>query len=155
LTCPLSELQAAVLLPQLAKLDARNAQRLANVRLLTQRLQTTSGLRAFTNTSGDHQPGYYKLGFQYDRAAFGDLPRERFVAALRAEGIAFDEGFRALQVGRSPTRFRAGGELAEAERAHHNCLVLHHPVLLGGEAEIEEVVLAVQKVHVHAERLRG
>ncbi|MFM8273370.1 MAG: DegT/DnrJ/EryC1/StrS family aminotransferase, partial [Gemmata sp.] len=43
-------------------------------------------------------PAFYKLGFQYDPGAFG-LPRELFVKALRAEGIAFDAGFNALHLG--------------------------------------------------------
>ncbi len=144
---PLSELQAAVLPPQLAKLDTRNAQRLAQVRSLTERLRDVPGLRPFVNRC-DAEAGYYKLGWQFDAEQFG-LPRDCFVAALRAEGIAFDEGFRALHVGRSPSRFRAAGSLAEAERAHHGTLVLHHPVLLGGEAEVKEVVEAVHKVRQH------
>jgi dTDP-4-amino-4,6-dideoxygalactose transaminase len=152
--CPLSELQAAVLLPQLDKLDARNAQRLANVRRLMEQLRDVPGLRPFTNPGDDNQPGYYKLGFQFDRVRFG-LARERFVAAIRAEGIAFDEGFRALHIGRSPSRFRQVGELAEAKRAHHGTLVLHHPVLLGSPAEIDEVALAVQKIYANAARLNG
>jgi hypothetical protein len=97
-------------------------------------------------------PGYYKLGFQLDAGQFG-LPRERFVAATRAEGIAFDEGFRALHVGRSPSRFRAAGLLEEAMWAHHGVVVLHHPVLLGTSAEIDEVVAAIGKVRANADRL--
>lgn len=151
--CPLSELQAAVLLPQLDKLDARNAHRAANVRRLTESLQDMPGLRPFVNPC-DAAPCYHKLGWQYDADSFG-LPRDRFVAALRAEGIAFDEGFRALHVGRSPNRFRAAGELREAEQAHHGTLVLHHPVLLGGATEIEEVVRAVLKTQASAKQLRG
>ncbi len=144
--CPLSELQAAVLLPQLEKLDERNARRLRNVKDLCAQLRDVPGLRPFVNSVDDSAAAYYKLGFQYDAAAFG-LPRERFVAAVRAEGIAFDEGFRALHVGRSPARCRRGGGLAEAERAHHNCVILHHPVLLGTSADGEEVARAVHKVY--------
>jgi len=151
--CPLSELQAAVLLPQLPKLDVRNAQRARNVNLLIERLQNIPGLRPFTTRLADTQPGYYKLGFQYDAAAFG-LSRERFLAAVRAEGIAVDEGFRALHVGRSPSRFRQGGVLTQAERAHAGCVVLHHPVLLGGVDEVEEVAKAILKVLANVERLR-
>src|SRR5262249_49154327 len=44
LVCPLSELQAAVLLPQIEKLDARNAQRASAVRELTERLRDFPGL---------------------------------------------------------------------------------------------------------------
>jgi dTDP-4-amino-4,6-dideoxygalactose transaminase len=152
LVCPLSELQAAVLLPQLDRLDARNAHRARSVALLTERLARVAGLRGFVNQEVDNQPGYYKLGFRLDAERLG-LPREHFVAALRAEGIAFDEGFRALHRGRSPSRFRRAGDLAEADRAHDQTVVLHHPVLLGGLQEIEEVIRAVEKVVAHAEEI--
>ncbi len=145
LVCPLSELQAAVLIPQLAKLDARNAHRLANVRRLTEALRDLPGLRPLVNRC-DAAPGYYKLGWQYDAGRFG-LHRDRLVAALRAEGIALSEGFPSLHVGRSPSRFRSAGELREAERVHHGVVVLHHPVLLGGEAEVREIETAVRKIH--------
>jgi dTDP-4-amino-4,6-dideoxygalactose transaminase len=150
--CPLSELQAAVLLPQLDKLDVRNALRSANVRRLTQRLADVPGFRPFVNRSTECEAVYYKLGFQFDPAAFG-LSRERFVAAVRAEGIAVDEGFRALHVGRSPARYRAGGDLTEAERSHRGCVVLHHPVLLGSVEDVDQVAEAVQKVFSNAGRL--
>jgi dTDP-4-amino-4,6-dideoxygalactose transaminase len=149
-TCPLSELQAAVLLPQLAKLDARNALRAAKVARLLGALEGGAGLRPFINRDGAGEPGYYKLGLQFDAERFG-LPREPFVAALRAEGIALDEGFRALHVGRSPKRFRRAGELAEAERAHAGAVLLHHPVLLGEPEEVDQVAAAVHKVHCWAQ----
>jgi dTDP-4-amino-4,6-dideoxygalactose transaminase len=152
--CPLSELQAAVLLPQLDKLDARNVTRARNVRLLLERLTGVAGLRPFLNRTADVEPGYYKLGFQLDAERFG-LARERLVAALRAEGVAVDAGFHALHVGRSPRRFRTAGILAEAERAHHGAVVLHHPVLLGAPEEVEEVARAVHKVRDHVEMLAG
>ena len=152
LVCPLSELQAAVLLPQLAKLDARNGHRLANVHKLTEELRDVPGLRPFVNHC-DAAPGYYKLGWRYDADEFG-LHRDRFVAALRAEGVAFSEGFRALHVGRSPSRFRAVDELREAERVHRGVVVLHHPVLIGAAVEIEEIVQAVRKACDSREQLR-
>ncbi len=152
--CPISELQAAVLLPQLDRLDERNAQRLRAVGFLKQRLQDMPGLQPFRNRPmEDSMPAFYKLGFQFDAAGFG-LTRERFVLAMRAEGVAMDEGFRALHVGRSPSRWRSPGPLTQAERAHEGVVVLHHPILLGSENELMQVVGAVVKIHNHAERLR-
>ncbi|MBL8792444.1 MAG: aminotransferase class V-fold PLP-dependent enzyme [Planctomycetia bacterium] len=150
---PLSELQAAVLLPQLRKLDDRNRQRSDAARRLCQLIADVPGLRPFENRLADSAPGYYKLGMQFDADAFG-LPRDRFTAAMRAEGIALDEGFRALHVGRSPNRFRQAGALCEARRAHSDCLVLHHPVLLGESAEIEQAAEGIRKVRQWASRLR-
>jgi dTDP-4-amino-4,6-dideoxygalactose transaminase len=104
------------------------------------------GLTPFTNTTADSTPAFYKLGFRYDADAFG-LSREVFVKALRAEGVAFDVGFKALHVGRSPSRFRAAGELTHATAAHHGCVVLHHPVLSGTPADARQVAEAVAKVY--------
>ena len=149
----LSELQAAALLPQLDRLAERHAWRAEAVRQLVTDLAAIPGLAPFASTA-DGSPAYYKVGFRYDPTAFG-LSRERFTAALRAEGVAFDAGFRAAHVGRAPHRFRRGGDLAEAERAHHGCVVLHHPVLLGAAADLAAVAAAVGKVYRHRERLAG
>ena len=149
---PLSELQAAVLLPQLARLDARNAQRAATVTQLCEALRDLPALHPFVNACTDAEPAYYKLGFQFDAAAFG-LPRARFIDACRAEGIAFDAGFRAAHVGRSPNRFRRSGDLTQSERAHDGAVVLHHPVLLAAIADIHEVATAVAKIQQHASML--
>jgi perosamine synthetase len=154
LVCPLSELQAAVLLPQIAKLDARNVQRSAAVRELTERLRDFPGLTAFANQVNDSQAGYYKLGFQYDAARLG-LDRRRLLEAVRAEGIALDEGFRAAHIGRSPKRFRAIGELPEATRAHEGTIILHHPVLLEPSDALAEVVASFRKIQAHSADLRA
>jgi perosamine synthetase len=147
--CPLSELQAAVLLPQLANLDERNRRRADNVAYLTARLAALDWLRPFRNQVEDSLPGYYKLGFQLDARRLG-LGRTQLLAAVQAEGVALDEGFRALHRGRSQKRFRSAGDLSEADRAHEAAVVLHHPVLLGGSAEMEEVAQALEKVAAHA-----
>jgi perosamine synthetase len=151
--CPLSELQAAVLMPQLDRLAQRNAQRLRAAQQLTQLLRGKTALTPFRNRPlQDSEPGYYKMGFQYDAEAFG-IGRACFVAALRAEGIALDEGFRALHVERSPQRWRGVAPLTQAERAHTGTLVLHHPVLLGGDEDLAQVAQAVQKIRLHIDCL--
>ncbi|QJW94368.1 DegT/DnrJ/EryC1/StrS family aminotransferase [Frigoriglobus tundricola] len=108
------------------------------------------GLSPFTNATLDSFAAYYKLGFRYDPVTFG-LSRELFVKALRAEGVAFDAGFKALHIGRSPSRFRAAGDLAHAAAAHAGCVILHHPVLSGATGDVRRVAEAVAKVY----RYRG
>lgn len=151
---PLSELQAAVLRPQLAALRAATRARAGRVRELTDAIVGLGvpGLAPFANPAVDGAPAYYKVGFRFDAAAFG-LPREAFVAAMRAEGVAFDAGFRGLHVGRSPSRFRAAGDLAHATAAHHGCVILHHPVLAGPPGDVRRVAAAAAKVHRHRGRL--
>ncbi len=149
--CPLSELQAAVLLPQLAKLDANNQHRLANVQRLKANL--LPGLTPLVNKVADSLPAYYKFGIKYDAETIG-LSRDVFVAALRAEGVAIDAGFHAQHIGRSSRRFRAADSLPVATDAHSRMLVLHHPVLLGTTSDVDQVSEAMRKVHAHADGIR-
>jgi dTDP-4-amino-4,6-dideoxygalactose transaminase len=152
LVAPLSELQAAVLRPQLALLDLNNRTRASGVAILREALRDLPGLRLFEMDLDQSQPGYYKVGLFYDAEKFG-LHRNKFRAALCAEGVAIDEGFRALHVERSPVRFRAAGTLDHASRAHESVLVLHHPILLAPAEAMTEIATAVRKVHRHAVQL--
>jgi dTDP-4-amino-4,6-dideoxygalactose transaminase len=149
----LSDLQAAVLIPQLRKLAEMTAKRRDRVRQLLDAIRDLPGLRPFGPEPPDSRPAYYKLGFFLDQDAFG-LSRDLFVKALRAEGIAFDPGFRALHVGRAPARYRAAGSLTHAETAGRTVVGLHHPVLSLGPAEIDQVAAAIRKTYRNAARLR-
>lgn len=151
---PLSELQAAALIPQLDRLEERNRGRAANVAALWRLLENVPGVRALRNPPSDSEPGYYKLGLQYDPAAFDELPRDQFAAAMRAEGIALDPGFRSLHRITSPRRFRPAGELANANEADARMLTLHHPVLLGKEGDLRQIVAALEKVRAFARMIK-
>jgi perosamine synthetase len=149
----LSELQAAVLLPQVQGLPARTTHRADRVQQLLKAIHDVPGLRPFANGLPDSRSAYYKLGFFFDEAAFG-LSRETFVKAMRAEGVAFDAGFRAPHVGRAAGRYRAAGPLTHAETAGRTVVGLHHPVLSLGEADVAQVAAAVGKTYRNAARLR-
>ena len=145
---PLSELQAAVLVPQLDRLAERNQLRTENVSRLLILLSDVAGLRCFVEAAraGDPRraqsletlPGFYKLGFWFDAAAFG-CSRDDFASAMRAHGIALDPGFRALHRTHARGRFRAVNDLPNATRAHESIMVLHHPVRLGTAKDMQAI----------------
>jgi perosamine synthetase len=145
----LSEIQAAVLHPQFARLEADNRKRAEFVGILAG--VNVPGLSIFDNAT-DAEPAYYKVGFRFDPVAFG-LPRELFLRAVRAEGIAFDAGFKALHLGRSPSRFRAVGELPESARAGDGVVKLHHPVLLEGNGAAEIVARTLANIYRNANEI--
>jgi perosamine synthetase len=149
----MSQLQAAVLVPQVRKLSEMTALRLQRVTQLIESIEDIPGLRPFRNELPDCRPAYYKLGFFLDEEAFG-LSRDLFVKALRAEGVAFDPGFRALHVGRTASRYKASAPLPHAEIAGKCVVALHHPVLSLGPEEVEQVAVAVRKIYRNAARLR-
>ena len=151
---PLSEMQAAIVSPQLDQLDIRNERRRDAVRRLTLRLSDVTGLTPLQLPTDDVQPTYYKVGFRYRAEEFAGLSRDLFAQAMRAEGIAFDAGFRGLHLIHASRRFRAADDLLEATRADAEMLTLHHPVLLEGDSAMHEIAAAVQKVREGAAEIR-
>jgi dTDP-4-amino-4,6-dideoxygalactose transaminase len=141
----LSELQAAVLIPQLARLDQRNAQRRAAAERLAARLRQLDSLTPLANRAENSQPAYYKLGMKYNAQAVGGATRESFVAAAQAEGLALGAGFPGFVL-RSHRRCRHVGPLENSRQASSSMLVLHHPVLLEPPEVIDRVADCLAKV---------
>ncbi len=106
-----------------------------------------TGLRCFFESaaSAESQPGFYKLGFWFDAAAIG-CSRDDFACAMRVAGVVFDPGFRALHRTHARGRFRAVNELPNATRADEAIVVLHHPVLLGSEADLDAVAVTARSI---------
>jgi perosamine synthetase len=142
---PLSELQAAVLLPQWDRLPHRNAQRWQAVARLHELLRGVAALRPLPPAPAGAQPAYYKLGWYYCAEHAGGHSREAFIAAVAAEGVPLDAGFRGF-VRRGDRRCRHVGPLHESRRAAENMVLLHHPVLLEGDETIQRLAQAVIKV---------
>lgn len=149
---PLSELQAAVLLPQLEGLAERNQRRLTNVARLLERCRSIVALEPVAEPvawdAPTDRPAFYKLGWLFV-AERCRMTRDEFLAAIRAEGVALDAGFRGFAL-RSQRRCRKVGELPHSREASAATVVLHHPVLLAAEADIDRVWQAIDKVAAHA-----
>jgi perosamine synthetase len=151
---PLSQLQALVLPPQLEKLAERNRLRGERVLQLTSSLEDLPALRAATTKPERGIPAYYKLPWLYDAQACGGLSREAFVAAVRAEGVALDVGFRGFTK-RPASVCRKPVSLANSQRASRQTVLLHHPVLLESPQTIDRVARAIRRVVEHASRTRA
>lgn len=149
---PLSELQAAVLIPQIPQLSADNERRLEAVEKLLAACGEVAGLTPLQPAARNHdKPAFYKLPWLIrgnndacDEPAFEHL-RRRFLAAMQAEGVAMDEGFRGF-ARRTSQRCRTVGQLTNARRAAAQTVILHHPVLLEPHETIERVAQAIRKV---------
>jgi perosamine synthetase len=142
---PLSELQAAVLPPQLEKLVSRNQQRHQSVERLLEQLADVPALRPVQDITAGSVPVYYKLAFHYDGAADPNWPRQRLIATLRAEGVPIDEGFRGF-TRRGNQRCRQSGSLTHSATASTSTLLLHHPILLESLEVIDQLAVAIRKV---------
>jgi dTDP-4-amino-4,6-dideoxygalactose transaminase len=139
---PLSELQAAVLLPQLRKLAERNTQRCRAIEHLQQAIGQTSVLRPVENPR-DAAPSFYKFAWLYSESAI--WPPEEFLAKAQYRRVPVDAGFRGF-ARRTERRCRHATVLTNAAAAAARTVLLHHPVLLCAGSEIERVAADLRQL---------
>jgi len=124
---PLSEMQAAVILPQLNQLDERNALRRARAEMLRNELQDEGVLIPIT-TSGRGDASHYKLGWLI-RTDGAPAVRDALLQSAWKIGADLGPGFRGF-ARRSERRCRHVGPLTHSRAAAEQIVLLHHPLLL-------------------------
>ncbi|MYF96252.1 MAG: hypothetical protein F4210_12245 [Holophagales bacterium] len=166
----MTDLQAAILEVQLGRLDAQHASRGRNANRLRAAIEDIDGLTNLRIDDRVTTQAIYQFVFRFDREAFGDVDRDVFVGALEAEGVPADGRFyEALPVSEllrpKPARYPAWSaalaaapiaDCPNAERvAYRESVWLPHQLLLGTEADVDDIVEAVLKVQRVAGDLAG
>jgi dTDP-4-amino-4,6-dideoxygalactose transaminase len=137
---PLSQLQAAVLIPQVAELEKLNSIRQSAVESIIAPLRedfATVLVRPETQPTS----AWYKLPW----LLCDDNDRSMVLARLQAEGVPVDIGFRGFAK-RTGRRCRKVGEVPNAIRAASQTILLHHPTLLEPAETREQIVSGIKKV---------
>ncbi len=164
----ITELQAALLRSQLERLPDQMARRDASARYLSRRLSELPGIRPTKVDPRVTEHAWHLYMFQYDPSAFGRMPRAEFVRCLQAEGIPCTAGYQplhraapvveettrmlhALGRARTPSEPHAPAHLPVVEQAGQDVVWLFQYMLLGEEADMDDVVEAVAKI----QRARG
>jgi len=135
---PLSELQAAVLRPQVAKLERQN--RIRRERIATI-LAATASLGQWLRPifcPANAEPAYYKLAWSLIPAERESTFRAPLITRLQAAGVPIDVGFRGFTQ-RSLRRCEKIGSLENSERLSRSTLLLHHPMLLAEKKAAHQV----------------
>lgn len=139
---PLSQLQAAALLPQLDQLRELTERRFESALFLCEQVNhvkglTTLGFLTTTDRGANRKSvnAIYKIPV---RVAV-DINLETFVAQLEADGLPVGLGFRGFYR-RSQRRCRKPVELPNSKVAAEQTLLISHPVLLHEPAVLELVV---------------
>ncbi len=151
----MTEFQAAVLEVQLQRLPEQVRVREANKQRLTERLDRIEGVSTLRQDERVTQPSGYGFYFRYCADRCGGKSRNRFVAALRAEGIPCYGDFYSpvykdtLFAWRDTNvQFDYGAvHCPIAERvAEQESVWLPHQLFLGTEQDVDDIARAVEKV---------
>lgn len=163
----MTEFQAAVLLPQLERLPEQTALRQLRAARLGKGLSIVPGISRLKRDERNTTQAIYQYVFKYQPEAFGGAARDRFVAALEAEGIPCDGLFyepiyKSVLFPVDPAEFPAldgklpwkGTRCPVAERAaYEESVWIPHNLLLGSEADVDDIVEAIQKIQDNVHEL--
>jgi len=89
----MTEYQAAILLSQMKRLESDTQTRNENARYLTSRIKDIPGIIPHKLYEGVTRAAYHLYPFRYKKEHFNNVPRSKFLDALRAEGIPCSEGY--------------------------------------------------------------
>jgi len=169
----LSELQSAVLLAQLERLEEQLRTKNRNAAFLADRLGQIDGMTPVPGDGKTEVNGYYLYLLRYDKTQFSELSRDQFVAALNAEGIPSHIGypwpltknpmFKGIPSGPKGCPYTcpfyggtveiANTHLPVAERICEETVVIPHEVLLSAEDDLEDIPKAIEKIQKNASDL--
>ena len=151
-----------IALVQLAKLPALNERRRQYVEAIEQGLSDIPGLRSVPTSAGSTRGGYYGFPLHYLPDELGGLAKEKFCAALTAEGVPaggspydllhrlpiFQEGFDLFTGNRQPPVQWTGhtdGDFPVTDKMHAGLVFL--PLLSDpAPGAVEKVLGAIRKV---------
>ena len=145
---PLSQLQAAALLPQLDQLEAFTLQRFNSARFLCEQINQIEGLATLDFSDGnDQDPDGRKVNAIYKipvRVDSGVRKIEAMIENLQANGLPVGTGFRGFYR-RSKRRCRKPVELPNSIIAGEQTLLISHPVLLHDRNTLELIVKCLRQ----------
>lgn len=166
------EFQAVILLSQMKRAKKDFEQRLENAQYLDSKLKEIPGIIPYELTRSTNKSAYHIYPLRYKKEHFDDLPREKFLAALRAEGIPCSSGYEAqykdgfmedvlnsrgfkkLFPEQRLKRYREElDELPENDQLTQEAVWFFQNMLLGERRDMDDIINAIQKVYDHRKKL--
>jgi dTDP-4-amino-4,6-dideoxygalactose transaminase len=168
----MTEFQAVVLLSQIQRAKGDADKRLENALYLNSKLKEIPGILTYKLSDGATRSAYHLYPFRYKAAHFDDLPREKFLAALRAEGIPcaggygqqyFDgliedaissRGFKRLFSAQRLNQYREElHNLPDTDQLTQEAVWFGQNMLLAERKDMDDIVFAIQKVYDNRKQL--
>ncbi|MDE0426985.1 MAG: DegT/DnrJ/EryC1/StrS family aminotransferase [Candidatus Poribacteria bacterium] len=150
-----SEYLAAILLVRLELLEAQTDIRNRNATYLSNALETIEGITPPELAPWVTKHGYHLYCLKYNPEGFGGKSRQAFVNALSAEGVPCSIGYRSplseepgmAHVAQKYPRLIRSLPCPNAASVCEQSVWLFQNLLLGSEADMDQIVEAITKIH--------
>ena len=167
----MTEFQGALLNSQLTRFDEQGKKRIENADYFCELLKDVPGVKPAKKSPGSTKSTYYLFMADYEKDAFGGLPKGLFIDAMNKEGIPLGGGYKPLNKEPfvemlfnskayksiySEERLKAWREKNECPQNDKVCqrgMFFGQEILLGTKKDIDQIVDAIMKIHANKEAL--
>lgn len=166
----MTEFQAAILLTQLSRFDEQVEVRERNTAYLVKGLREIEGVEPIPRDPRVTRWCFYYWNFKYHEERFDGVPRDRFLEALRAEGVPCGVGAHGEPIYHNPLFTRTAWQrcpyhreevdygkvhCAEAERIYrHEACSFPHRIFLGDTEDMNLILEAIRKIRANTDELK-
>ena len=168
----MTEIQAEILLSQMGRARADADKRLENALYLDSKLKEIPGIIPYKLADGATRSAYHFYPFRYKSEYFDGVPREKFRAALNAEGIPSYSGYgkqyfdgliedaigsrgykRLFSAGRLNRYREEIRNLPENDQLTREGVMLFQNMLLAERKDMDDIINAVHKIYENRSQL--
>ena len=168
-----TEYQAAIGLAQLKRLEEQTKIREDNAAYLREKIKEIPGILPYELSPKVTRAVFHIFPFRYKKEDFHDLPRQKFIAALQAEGIPCSGGY--FPLNNMPylkdafqtkifqkvypkemldfEGFVERNQCPENDRLCQEAVWFRQSMLLGSRSDMDDIAKAIEKIHNNAEKL--
>ncbi|MBA7618440.1 L-glutamine:2-deoxy-scyllo-inosose aminotransferase [subsurface metagenome] len=169
--CRMAEYQAAILLAQMKRLEEQTKRRTENANYLTSRIEGIPGIIPHKLYEGVTRAAYHLYPFRYRKEDFNGLSREKFLAALKAEGIPCSGGygpinkdpffertlrsqnFRKMYSRKRLNRCRQQNHCPDNDQLCKEAVWFSQNLLLAGKSDMDDIADAILKIYENRDKL--
>ncbi len=169
----MQQIQALTLLSQMGRIEKDADVRLENAKYLDSKLNNIPGIKTYKLVTENARSAYHMYPFRFVSEEFGNVKREKFLEALRAEGIPCStgygrqnkdglieealtsKGYRRLFSEKRLNQWREENVLPGNDQLAREAVTFYQSILLGTKSDMDDIVNAIAKIYENRDALRG
>ncbi len=169
----MQQIQALILMSQMNRIQKDADIRLANALYLDVNLKDIPGIVPAKLVDTSCRSAYHLYAFRYISKEFNDVPKDRFIKALQAEGIPCSggygpqnkdglieeqlnsKGFKRLFSEKRLKHWREENILPGNDKLCSEAVTFYQSILLGSRSDMEDIVKAIRKIYQNRDTLKA
>jgi perosamine synthetase len=167
----MTDFQGAILLSQMTRLAAQMRTREQNAAYLASLMKEIPGITPARQYEGTTRNAYHLYMLRYDPAHFAGLPLEKFLKAVKAEGIPASggysplnkepflmntlqtRGYKKIYGEKALSQWAERSSCPENDKLCEEAIWLYQAMLLGPRSDMDQIAAAFRKVQKYASEL--